>query len=103
MTPAGIEKETFRFVAQHLNHSDTAVTKYNRLYRRLVALVTNWKKDLQEITAWLHVSLFNKHLCEKKTKITKASVPVEIRETGLPKKIIGAMAWAISPSAKALK
>ena len=51
MTPAGIEKETFRFVAQHLNHSDTAVTKYNRLYRRLVALVTNWKKDLQEITA----------------------------------------------------
>ena len=25
MTPAGIEPETFRFVAQHLNHCATAV------------------------------------------------------------------------------
>jgi len=27
MTPAGIEPETFRFVAQHLNHCVTAVPK----------------------------------------------------------------------------
>ena len=27
MTPAGIEPATFRFVAQHLNHCATAVTK----------------------------------------------------------------------------
>ena len=28
MTPSGIEPATFRFVAQHLNHCATAVTKY---------------------------------------------------------------------------
>ena len=27
MTPSGIEPETFRFVAQHLNHCATAVAK----------------------------------------------------------------------------
>jgi hypothetical protein len=29
MTPAGIEKATFRFVAQHLNHCATAVSDRN--------------------------------------------------------------------------
>jgi len=31
MTPAGIEPATFRFVAQHLNHSATAVPTYHKV------------------------------------------------------------------------
>jgi hypothetical protein len=35
MTPAGIEPATFRFVAQHLNHCDTAVPP-NSIYTRYI-------------------------------------------------------------------
>jgi hypothetical protein len=62
------------------------------LHRRLAALQTDWQREWQEITAKLQVSLFNKHLCKKKTKITKTFVLDEIRKLGLPKKITGAVA-----------
>ena len=34
MTPAGIEPATFRFVAQHLNHCTTAVSRVNTVLRK---------------------------------------------------------------------
>jgi len=33
LTPAGIEPATFRFVAQHLNHSATAVPQAKQIYQ----------------------------------------------------------------------
>ena len=45
MTPAGIEKATFRFVAQHLNHCATAVPSqpinHLELRRKLYALCSH--------------------------------------------------------------
>ena len=35
MTPAGIEPATFRFVAQHLNHSANAVPGYKRYFYKV--------------------------------------------------------------------
>jgi len=35
VTPSGIEPATFRFVAQHLNHCDTAVPLLNKVWDRM--------------------------------------------------------------------
>ena len=39
MTPAGIEPATFRFVAQHLNHCDTAVRHLLEVLRRNTSIL----------------------------------------------------------------
>jgi len=38
MTPAGIEPETYRFVAQHLNHSATAVSNNSNVADALICV-----------------------------------------------------------------
>ena len=50
LTPAGIEPATFQFVAQHLNHSATAVPLIQRKYiklkfRTLFSLMYAWLMD----------------------------------------------------------
>jgi len=38
LTPAGIEPETFRFVAQHLNHCTTAVPLFNYTFQKVICV-----------------------------------------------------------------
>jgi len=47
MTPAGIEPATFRFVAQHLNHCATAVSKFIKNKIVLFAIYIDWRGNKQ--------------------------------------------------------
>ena len=52
MTPAGIEPATFRFVAQHLNHSVTAVPNLRYVFRKITNIPTIYTTL---ITPQLHI------------------------------------------------
>jgi len=48
-TPAGIEPATFRFVAQHLNHCATAVTRFNLCFCYIVVLTEIYINKVSEM------------------------------------------------------
>jgi len=77
LTPAGIETATFRFVAQHLNHCDTAVL-FDTQYEKKRQKAYNGFKQLQ---LWncrclkLQLQLVQNYLLETSPFCTRAVCP----------------------------
>jgi len=58
MTPAGIEPATFRFVAQHLNHSATAFPNYwfpFMYFLQQILLCCGWRKQSSDVESNAHI------------------------------------------------
>ena len=79
MTPSGIEPETFRFVAQHLNHCATAIA-YIPLYVTLIRQdLWIWKSALWRNRAIITYDKQYKNLFGGKHRGTNGKVPKRCR------------------------